>query len=144
MKFDVSDTILVNTQSISSLIFSECFYQFYGYRTFYSLLLRSFIFFFTAQNVKLLLKKSLMENSIFCAVFIFFYKLQKLLRFKSLKVVSAKFWLVCLISLKQSTREGSKNVFCFTSRALLLTFQMFKCHHVIKCLSMKHETHFTE
>ena len=24
-----------------------------------------------------------------------------------------------------------------------LTFQIFKCHDVIKCLSMKHETHFT-
>ena len=26
----------------------------------------------------------------------------------------------------------------------ILTFQIFKCHDVIKCLSMKHETHFTE
>ena len=25
-----------------------------------------------------------------------------------------------------------------------LTFQIFKCHDVIKCSSMKHETHFTE
>ena len=26
----------------------------------------------------------------------------------------------------------------------ILTFQIFKCHDIIKCLSMKHETHFTE
>ena len=26
----------------------------------------------------------------------------------------------------------------------ILNFQIFKCHDVIKCLSMKHETHFTE
>ena len=26
----------------------------------------------------------------------------------------------------------------------ILSFQVFKCHGVIKCLSMKHETHFTE
>ena len=26
----------------------------------------------------------------------------------------------------------------------ILTFQIFKCHDVIKCPSMKHETHFTE
>ena len=25
-----------------------------------------------------------------------------------------------------------------------LTFQIFKCHDVVKCLSMKHEAHFTE
>ena len=25
-----------------------------------------------------------------------------------------------------------------------LTFQVFKLHNVIECLSMKHETHFTE
>ena len=26
----------------------------------------------------------------------------------------------------------------------VLTFQIFKCHDVIKCLSMKDETYFTE
>ena len=26
----------------------------------------------------------------------------------------------------------------------ILTFQVFKCHDVIKCLSMKHEAHITE
>ena len=26
----------------------------------------------------------------------------------------------------------------------ILTFQIFKCHDVAKCPSMKHETHFTE
>ena len=26
----------------------------------------------------------------------------------------------------------------------ILTFQIFKCHDVIKCLSMKHETHIIE
>ena len=25
----------------------------------------------------------------------------------------------------------------------ILTFQIFKCHNIIKCLSMKHETHFS-
>ena len=33
--------------------------------------------------------------------------------------------------------------FCFWDNQIL-TFQIFKCHDVIKCLSMKHETHFTE
>ena len=26
----------------------------------------------------------------------------------------------------------------------ILTFQIFKCHDIIKCLSMKHETHIIE
>ena len=26
----------------------------------------------------------------------------------------------------------------------ILTFQIFKCHHVIKCLSVKHETYFID
>ena len=26
----------------------------------------------------------------------------------------------------------------------IVTFQIFDCHDIIKCLSMKHETHFTE
>ena len=26
----------------------------------------------------------------------------------------------------------------------ILTFQIFKCHYITKCLSMNHEMHFTE
>ena len=59
-----------------------------------------------------------------------------------LKVVSAAFLLVCFVCLKESTWETRKNVFYFTSKALFV--QVFKCHDVIKCLSMKHKTHFTE
>ena len=69
-----------------------------------------------------------------------------------LKVVSATFLLVCFLYLKESTCETRKNVFYFISKALFvleiislsLTFQIFKCHDVIKCPSMRHETHFTE
>ena len=68
-----------------------------------------------------------------------------------LKVVSATFLLVCFFRLKESTCETKKNVFYFTSKApfvleiiKFLTFQIFKCHDVIKCLSMKHETHIIE
>ena len=52
-----------------------------------------------------------------------------------------------------STCETRINVFNFTSKALFFlleiikyfkNFQIFKCHDVIKCLSMKHETHFIE
>ena len=53
------------------------------------------------------------------------------------------FWFVCL---KETTCESRKNVwklFSF-SRNQFLTFQVFKWHDVIKCPSMKHETHFTE
>ena len=52
------------------------------------------------------------------------------------------------LGLKESTCETRKNVFYFTSKALfvleILTFQIFKGHDVIKCLSMKHETHIIE
>ena len=48
-------------------------------------------------------------------------------------------------------RNKEKCFFYFTSKALFvleiikfLTYQIFKCHDVIKCLSMKHETHFTK
>ena len=44
-----------------------------------------------------------------------------------LKVVSATFLLVCFVSLKESTCETRKNVFCFSSKALFVL-----------------ETHFTE
>ena len=36
-----------------------------------------------------------------------------------------------------------KSSFCFWNNQIL-TFQIFKCNDVIKCLSMKHETHFIE
>ena len=65
--------------------------------------------------------------------------------------MSATFLLVCFVYLKEITCEARENVFYFTSKALLgswdnqvLTFQVFKCHDVIKSLSAKHETHFTE
>ena len=66
-----------------------------------------------------------------------------------LKVVSTTFLLVCFVSLKESTCEtGEKFVFHFKSFFCswdnqVLTFLIFKCHHVINCLFMKHETHFT-
>ena len=51
---------------------------------------------------------------------------------------------------KQSTFETRRKIFYFASKALLileiltfsqiLTFEIFKCHDVIKCLNMKHET----
>ena len=37
-----------------------------------------------------------------------------------LKVVSATFVLVCFVSLKESTCETRKNVFCFSSKALFV------------------------
>ena len=45
-----------------------------------------------------------------------------------LKVVSATFFQVCFVCLKENTLETRKNVFYFT----------------LKCLSIKHEKHFTE
>ena len=68
-----------------------------------------------------------------------------------LKVVSITFLLVCIVCLKGSTFETRKNVFYSTSKAFLrswddqiLIFQIFKCYDVIKCLSIKHVTHFTK
>ena len=66
-----------------------------------------------------------------------------------LKAVSASvFLLVCFLSLKESTCETTKNIY-FTLKVLfvleiILTFQKFKCHDVIKCPTMKHEIHFAE
>ena len=53
----------------------------------------------------------------------------------------ATFLIVCFVYLKQSTCETWKNVSCYSSKApnQILTFQIFKFHDVIKCLSMKHE-----
>ena len=68
------------------------------------------------------------------------------LHFIELKVVSATFLLICLVSLKESTCETKKNAFYFTSKVLfvleILTFQILKCHDIIKCLSMLHETFY--
>ena len=67
-----------------------------------------------------------------------------------LKVLSATFLRVCFLSLKESTFEKRENcLFHFeilfrSCDNQILTFQIFKCHDVIKCLSMKHETHITE
>ena len=64
-----------------------------------------------------------------------------------LKAMSATFLLVCFLCLKESTCETRKNVFYLNSKALFIlekTFQIFKCHDVINCLSMKHETHIIE
>ena len=67
-----------------------------------------------------------------------------------LKVVSATFFLVFFVSLKESTFETRKNVSYFTSKALftleLIEFWLFRYSNVMtsKCLRMKHETHFTE
>ena len=70
---------------------------------------------------------------------------------KMLKVVSATFLLVCFVCLKERTCETRKNVFLFHFKSSfhsrdnqILNFQLFKCHDVIKCLGMKHETHFIE
>ena len=59
--------------------------------------------------------------------------------------------LVCFVCLKESTCETRKNAFYFTSKAPLvpeiinfLTFKILKCHDVIKCPDMKHETHIIE
>ena len=60
-------------------------------------------------------------------------------------VVSATFLLVCFSHLQDSTCETRKNDFFFhfesSFRSLdnqILTFQIFECHDVITCLSMKH------
>ena len=63
----------------------------------------------------------------------------------SLKVVSATFLLVSLLSVNESTYQTRKSVFYFTSKALFVLEKIkFKFHDVIKCLSIKEEIHFTE
>ena len=59
------------------------------------------------------------------------------------------FLLVCFVSLKERTLETRKNVFLFYFESFfrswdnqILTFQIFKCHDVIKCLSMNQETFY--
>ena len=59
--------------------------------------------------------------------------------------MSAKFLLVCFVSLKESTCKTKENVFFISIISYCswdnqsLTFQIFKCHDFIKCLSMKHK-----
>ena len=69
----------------------------------------------------------------------------------NLKAMSTTFLLVCfLVCLKESISETVKCfLFHFKSSFRscdnqILTFQKFKCHDVIKCLNMKHETHINE
>ena len=70
----------------------------------------------------------------------------------SFKILSATFLLVCFVCLKESIFETRKNVFLFHFEKSsfrswdnqILTFQIFQCHDVIRCLSIKHETHFAE
>ena len=67
-----------------------------------------------------------------------------------LEVVSATFLLVCFVCLKEAL-WNKKKCFSFDLESsfrswdnYILNFQISKCHDVIKCLSMKHETHFSE
>ena len=67
-----------------------------------------------------------------------------------LKVVSATFLLACFVCLKEDLSNKEK-CFLFDLQSSFrsrdnhtLNFQIFKCHDFIKCLSMKHETHFSE
>ena len=68
-----------------------------------------------------------------------------------LKVVSAIFLIVlfCMSKREQSWSKEKCFLFHFESSFCswdnqVLTFPILKCHDVIRCLSMKHETHFTE
>ena len=67
-----------------------------------------------------------------------------------LKVVSATFLLVCFVCLKASICETRKKIFIPLRKLFSFlrksnfNFQVFKCHGIIKCLSMKHKPHFTE
>ena len=58
-------------------------------------------------------------------------------RLVNLKVVHAKILLVCFVCLNKSTCETSKNVFLFFIENSWID-------DVMKCLSMKHETHISE
>ena len=62
-----------------------------------------------------------------------------------LKFVSATFLLVRFVYLKKSTLETRKNIISHWKLFVLeinqiLNFQIYKCHNVIRCPSMKHET----
>ena len=65
-----------------------------------------------------------------------------------LKVRSATFLLVWLVCLTESTWETRKNVLYLTSKAFFI-FEIIMIssntfHDLMKCLSIKHETHFIE
>ena len=67
-----------------------------------------------------------------------------------LKVASTTFLVVYFLCLKDSTSETRKMFFLFHFKSSfhswdnqILTFQIFECHDVIKCLSMTQETYFT-
>ena len=66
-------------------------------------------------------------------------------KFKDLKVVSTSFLLVYCVIL------NNEKCFLFHFESSLhtwdnqiLTFEICKCHNLIKCQSMKHEMHFTK
>ena len=66
-----------------------------------------------------------------------------------LKVVSTTVSLVCFVCPTERTCETKKKCFLFHFESSLcfrdnqiLNFQIFTYYNVIKCLSMKHETHF--
>ena len=80
-------------------------------------------------------------------IFIYYHVLCKYMCIIYLKVISATFLLVCFECLKESIFETrKKNVFFFfhfesSFRSWdnqILNFEIFKCHYVIKCLSLKH------
>ena len=54
---------------------------------------------------------------------------------------------ICFLSLKESTREA-RQIFLFHFEGFFCSSnnqtQIFECYDFIKCLNMKHETHFTE
>ena len=61
----------------------------------------------------------------------------------SLKVVSAKFLLVCVVSNKRALLFHFESSF-HSWYNQILTFQIFKSYNVIKWLSMKQENYFTK
>ena len=92
-------------------------------------------------NMKMLQKKYMKKLQ--------FDHLMSLIKGKVLKVVSATFLLICFVRLQQRTCETRKNVFLFYLKSSfrswdnqVLNFQIFKCHNIIKCLSMKQENTF--
>ena len=72
------------------------------------------------------------------------------IRYSTLRVVSTTFSLVGFTNLKGSTYRRKKGFFFHFESfffswdnqiAFQITFPVFKCHDVIKCLSMRHEIH---
>ena len=74
----------------------------------------------------------------------------QLLQKMNLKVASATFWLVCFLSLNESTCQTRKNAFYFPSKALFVLdkinfgFWIFRFDDIIKYLSINQEIHFIE